>query len=836
MPDYVPIQDLTIAGSISDNDMFPMSDGSGAYAVYGSTIKSYAASDAQAAAADAAASKTAAQTAAASAANAQTAAQTAAEAAADAVEEAEAAVASVEGLTSATDAKINANDQRDNYLTKFINYDYNTYYDLSPVPESGTSTEIGVKRALTRFILNGTTTSVRLVRASGGVSRGGSSAPSSYGSGVTLEAGHTYRASLTYMGGSYTLPLERARPATLSVYKLGETSSVGTYEYKGIGFERTFTADGSAYNLVIYIYSGVTMSNLDYMVTLEDITDISPAQERVNDLVVSAALSNEKIRYDEPRINYGYDNTSRLEGGESSGVHSVSVWRRGTTVSVQVPDTNTSNVAVKLNGWLSRSSSSEYIKSWNTDTVVLTPNKRYALKYINLKADEPIYGLTLSVYQVGESTTIGSYKRVKGVYSREFVAEDGVEYNFALYISKGYSLNAEICVLLTEVTTDDADSGLKSYFVDEMADTVAKVLSCQSEPNFTMLFSTDIHRYKSGVVQTFDTMVQNMNYLAKMLKCDALAVTGDLIEGDQNKASSKSFAYESLGSFIKIGLPYIFSLGNHDANRYTNSDTNIFSAAEAYSAFYSAGRMTGYNTANNSMDFYLDIPELGIRIVSIMSCSLSSSVTYGFSSSTAAWLESTLDSTKMNIVVTHVSPVKEHVWNNNDANKSSGVRTVIEDFVDAGGQVVLLTGHSHVDAMFVTPFEEITFASQKFDNPDPNDEGLRKISGTIDGIHVYEQSTGDYTEDCWTVCVYKPISNEFDMIRFGAGVDRYLHCAPVAPSTVTSKLTGELTWSSSNTDVATVSGGVISGVESGRCAVLATDVAGNAEVWVVVVP
>lgn len=82
MPDYVPIQDLTIVGSIGNNDLFPLSDGSGAYAVRGSTIKSWAASDAAAAAADAAdaasdaaASKTAAQNAATSAGNAQTAAE-----------------------------------------------------------------------------------------------------------------------------------------------------------------------------------------------------------------------------------------------------------------------------------------------------------------------------------------------------------------------------------------------------------------------------------------------------------------------------------------------------------------------------------------------------------------------------------------------------------------------------------------------------------------------------------------------------------------------------------------------------------------------------------------
>lgn len=93
MPDYVPIQDLTIVGSVGDNDLFPMSDGSGAYAVKGSTIKSYAASDAAAAAADAEASKAAAQSAATAAGNAQTIAEGAASTAAGAVTTAQGAVA-----------------------------------------------------------------------------------------------------------------------------------------------------------------------------------------------------------------------------------------------------------------------------------------------------------------------------------------------------------------------------------------------------------------------------------------------------------------------------------------------------------------------------------------------------------------------------------------------------------------------------------------------------------------------------------------------------------------------------------------------------------------------
>lgn len=42
MPDYVPIQDLTIAASLSDSDYIPISDGDSAYAIRAATLKAYA--------------------------------------------------------------------------------------------------------------------------------------------------------------------------------------------------------------------------------------------------------------------------------------------------------------------------------------------------------------------------------------------------------------------------------------------------------------------------------------------------------------------------------------------------------------------------------------------------------------------------------------------------------------------------------------------------------------------------------------------------------------------------------------------------------------------------
>ena len=109
------------------------------------------------------------------------------------------------------------------------------------------------------------------------------------------------------------------------------------------------------------------------------------------------------------------------------------------------------------------------------------------------------------------------------------------------------------------------------------------------------------------------------------------------------------------------------------------------------------------------------------------------------------------------------------------------------------------------------------------------------VTGYIDAIGTPARTAETYTEDAWSVCVYKPQSNEFDMIRFGAGTDRYFHVTPVVPTTLSTRLSGTVTWHSSDDAVATVTDGVVTGVSTGRCAVFAKDADGNIEVWIVTV-
>ena len=53
--------------------------------------------------------------------------------------------------------------------------------------------------------------------------------------------------------------------------------------------------------------------------------------------------------------------------------------------------------------------------------------------------------------------------------------------------------------------------------------------------------------------------------------------------------------------------------------------------------------------------------------------------------------------------------------------------------------------------------------------------GPSTYSGIMPGQVNPIRTAGTATEDCWNIILVKPISKQLDVIRFGAGSDRYMH-------------------------------------------------------------
>lgn len=375
---------------------------------------------------------------------------------------------------------------------------------------------------------------------------------------------------------------------------------------------------------------------------------------------------------------------------------------------------------------------------------------------------------------------------------------------------------------------------LKSYYYDEMADTIQKVRSVNDEPSIVFPIVTDIHRYKA-TTQTFADMIKNISYFSKEVKCDFVVNTGDTIEGDSAKATSFTQAFEAIKAFMNIGVPFVYAQGNHDNNIYSSSTSNQFTLAETFQAFFNATKDVTYHFSEGGTEYYIDLDGIGVRIVVINACNSGRVTNYGYGNTTASWLTNTaLDTDHTVLLFEHLSSIASQVWNNNHGTNASAVENALRAFVTGGGTIVELSGHSHIDVAFVQPWLSVMNVCQKFEVADITSANYQKISGYIDQLTAPTRTAGTYTEDAWTACVLKPNSGELDCIRFGGGCDRYFHYKPIAPTTVTSRLSN-VTWSSSDTSIATVADGVITGVASGTCAILAKDTEGNYEAWTVTV-
>lgn len=137
-----------------------------------------------------------------------------------------------------------------------------------------------------------------------------------------------------------------------------------------------------------------------------------------------------------------------------------------------------------------------------------------------------------------------------------------------------------------------------------------------------------------------------------------------------------------------------------------------------------------------------------------------------------------------------------------------------------GKVLMMMCGHTHFD--YVDTSGEVPIVCIT------NLEGGVLNNGTISYalIPTFDNCLVDYDSD------------KLYMVRVGAGASRIVNYFPksVASSStlsLTTELTGTITWATRDGSIATVSEGVVTGVSSGYVGILATDENGKQEVWTV---
>lgn len=716
-----------------------------------------------------------------------------------------------------------------NETLNYINYGYDTPFHATGVPGASDSTVFTIDRNHQIVEISGGPLSSNAVRVKldGTVTRTSSSTTvKTFTPTVRLLANHVYRYTIRLLSG--TASTTSSYPFDASLYLGGTNSSVGTSVVTDTAAVRTFVGDGELYSACLYISANTTLTNAKFLCTLEDLT----------------ARGNEDFDYFDATINglhgfvnYGYGNVrEKLQANPgSSGGDAVAISRYGTRIILNYDGPTTNAKRVVISGRLQRYAGSSTYKNV-AGNLTLQEGKEYILRLEKLSGtatdNSSAYMPSVNAYLTGGTAIANEIYSDDKVREWSFTATSA-----AIWIGIYITSTADLVDFECNVTLTEKVSGtVADYYIAEMADTIEKVRNETTSPSLVFMWSTDNHRLSSNAngVQNFGAMIGNMTEFSSNVPCDFVLDTGDLTDGDTVQATTFSRAYDCMTMFRSIGVPFVWSMGNHDTNYAVSGQSYIFNLAQCFKAYFTSTKVTAYNASENGTDYYIDFDALNTRLICLNANNRSAAIEYAYGSTTAAWLEDALDTDKNVILAVHQSPIRDQVYNRQSTDGATAIVEKLQAFVSGGGNLIMVSGHSHNDVAFVDPWLSVMIDCQRFSNvaTDVTDEA-HDMSGYIDVVRKNARAQYTATEDLWEVCVYKPDTNEFSMIRFGAGLDRYFHVTPIAPSTVTTKLTGTVTWSSSDTDVATVADGVITGAATGRCAVLAKDEAGNYEAWIV---
>lgn len=382
---------------------------------------------------------------------------------------------------------------------------------------------------------------------------------------------------------------------------------------------------------------------------------------------------------------------------------------------------------------------------------------------------------------------------------------------------------------------------IKDYYREEMADTVNKVRARISTDCVTFSVITDVHyrSYNNGDVvapYVFLESCINMAELQRHVHLDNVVCMGDLIDGRTSAIQSMRDADDSMVALSSICVPLFFALGNHDVNRYYSESVGatgdrILTPAEIYALYFQPLDERLVLGSENGMNYYRDLERQKIRLVVLKS--VTDAGQYSYSSTTADWFEDLIDETPNDwkvVVFTHVPLLPSHGYNG-----QSTFNAKINTALQSGKVITLFEGHVHGDNVFATPNWAVQVGCNKSYNPNPDSDAWPE------GEMLFTRTGGNATEDLWDACVVDTTNALLSCIRFGAGVDRYIHYNPVevaagGTTTLTPSVITADSWETraSETAISIASGTVTiaAGATSGsRLTAIAKDADGNMEIW-----
>lgn len=312
----------------------------------------------------------------------------------------------------------------------------------------------------------------------------------------------------------------------------------------------------------------------------------------------------------------------------------------------------------------------------------------------------------------------------------------------------------------------------RSFFENEINDTVNSVVEAQDGVNYTFAFVTDTHYTPNddkSFVYTADTF-SNVKRISELVPLDAVIHGGDFVSvgwGGTTQAETNSAINMMRGwmSQANVCRDVHITPGNHDGidGRSTPS-TGLYGVMMTQDANI-------VTRAGASYDYYYDVKAPKLRVI-VISNAIIISNTIGVSNDGVQWLTDTLASTPSGynvMVISHISPSSTDFVTNKDAVVNA--LNTWHNNPATGKVVAWIAGHEHFDWIVPSSVSGCDFpviiCTCSFRNAiNPSAEQISQGAELVSPRTPYTK-----LQDAWTVFVYRPDIGQVKKIRFGAGND-----------------------------------------------------------------
>ena len=338
--------------------------------------------------------------------------------------------------------------------------------------------------------------------------------------------------------------------------------------------------------------------------------------------------------------------------------------------------------------------------------------------------------------------------------------------------------------------TISGDGVVKSYFSDELAETVDEIVNKSAEPCLALAFITDTHERESNMesVRITNEMFENVAAVNKRVSLDGIIHGGDILYPDNSDENPDLITVNKhFLRFVKKYLsanPYVYIVtGNHDGIGGTNpNQNNTYASLQKFNERY-------VNRVGNNPYYYFDYDKIKTRVIILSTSNYNTqyTVTYGLTESEYIWLRDTAlnvqDGYRI-IIFAHIQPYStsvnwwflsefENLCNAfNSHIEYTDAYNVTKDFslVPNSKIVAYIAGHGHYDMVindnttftdYNLPFPIIMTGCSQIATPTPPSGGTTP-----------SRTAKTATQDLWDTMIYRPDQNKIYMIRFGAGEDR----------------------------------------------------------------